>query len=91
MYQERGGNVWTKDQKVTTRNQRLKLENEWELCGLLRETARDGGSGEKGEKVFSKKRETIDEVAFTESRKEVERMLWLTHFDMLCETLAAVI
>ena len=33
-------------------------------------------------KIFTKK-ECIDEVASVESMKEVERKLWLTHYDML--------
>ena len=37
------------------------------------------------------KRETIDEVASIESMKEVERKLWLTHYDMLSEKLMEVI
>ena len=32
------------------------------------------------------KQECIDEVASVESMKEVERKLWLTHYDMLSET-----
>ena len=37
------------------------------------------------------KQECIDEVASTESMKEVERKLWLTHYDMLNEKLMEVI
>ena len=37
------------------------------------------------------KQECIDEVASTESMKEVERKLWLRHYDMLIEKLMEVI
>ena len=37
------------------------------------------------------KQECIDEVASAESMKEVERKLWLTHYDMLSEKLMEVI
>ena len=37
------------------------------------------------------KQECIDEVASVESMKEVERKLWLTHYDMLSEKLMEVI
>ena len=46
---------------------------------------------EKKGRKSSVKRETIDEVASIESMKEVERKLWLTHYDMLCEKLAEVV
>ena len=41
-------------------------------------------------KIFLKK-ECIDEVASVESMKEVERKLWLTHYDMLSEKLNEVV
>ena len=41
-------------------------------------------------KIFTKK-ECIDEVASVESMKEVERKLWLTHYDMLSEKLIEVV
>ena len=37
------------------------------------------------------KRETIDNVASVESMKEVDRKLWLTHYDMLSKKLTEVI
>ena len=37
------------------------------------------------------RKECIDEVAPAESLKEVERKLWLTHYDMLSEKLMEVI
>ena len=46
---------------------------------------------EKNGRKSSVKRETIDEVASVESMKEVERKLWLTHYDMLCKKLLEVI
>ena len=44
----------------------------------------------KEKKIFTEK-ECIDEVAFVESMKEVERKLWLTHYDMLSEKLNEVV
>ena len=44
----------------------------------------------KERKIFMKK-ECIDEVASVESMKEVERKLWLTHYDMLCRKLNDVV
>ena len=44
----------------------------------------------KERKIFTKK-ECIDEVASVESMKEVERKLWLTHYDMLSEKLNKVV
>ena len=40
----------------------------------------------KERKIFTKK-ECIDEVVSVQSMKEVERKLWLTHYDMLSEKL----
>ena len=37
------------------------------------------------------KNECIDEVDSVESLKEVERKLWLTHYDMLSEKLMEVV
>ena len=37
------------------------------------------------------KKECIDEVDLVESMKEVERKLWLTHYDMLSEKLMEII
>ena len=45
---------------------------------------------QKERKIFTKK-ECIDEVASVESMKEVERKLWLTHYDMLSEKLNEVV
>ena len=44
----------------------------------------------KKRNIFVKK-ECIDEVASVESLKEVERKLWLTHYDMLSEKLNEVV
>ena len=44
----------------------------------------------KERKIFTKK-ECIDEVASVETMKEVERKLWLTHYDMLSEKLNEVV
>ena len=44
----------------------------------------------KERKIFMKK-ECINEVACVESMKEVERKLWLTHYDMLSEKLNEVV
>ena len=44
----------------------------------------------KKRKIFAK-RECIDEIASVESMKEVERKLWLTHYDMLSEKLNDVV
>ena len=44
----------------------------------------------KERKIFTKK-ECIDEVASVESMKEVERKLWLTHYDMLSKKLNEVV
>ena len=41
-------------------------------------------------KIFTKK-ECIEEVSSVESMKEVERKLWLTHYDMLSEKLNEVV
>ena len=44
----------------------------------------------KERKIFTKKK-CIDEVASVESMKEVERKLWLTHYDILCKKLNEVV
>ena len=44
----------------------------------------------KERKIFTKK-ECIDEVASVESMKEVERKLWLTHYNMLSKKLNEVV
>ena len=48
---------------------------------------------EKKEKKKKKivKKECIDEVDSVESMKEVERKLWLRHYDMLSEKLTEVV
>ena len=43
------------------------------------------------EKKEKKENECIDEVDSVESLKEVERKLWLTHYDMLSEKLMKVV
>ena len=45
----------------------------------------------KEKRKYDLKKECIDEVASVESMKEVERKLWLTHYDMLSEKLREVI
>ena len=53
---------------------------------------RANGSSKKGNKKSKiVKQECIDEVALVESMKEVERKLWLTHYDMLSEKLNEVV
>ena len=50
------------------------------------------GSSKKGNKKSKiVKQECIDEVASVESMKEMERKLWLTHYDMLSEKLNEVV
>ena len=46
---------------------------------------------QKKKRMIFAKKECIDEVASVESMKEVERKLWLTHYDMLSEKLNDVI
>ena len=46
---------------------------------------------QKKEKKKIVKKECIDEVDSVESMKEVERKLWLTHYDMLSEKLMEVV
>ena len=46
---------------------------------------------EKKKRKTLVKKECIDEVASVEPMKEVERKLWLTHYDMLSEKLTEVI
>ena len=53
---------------------------------------RANGSSKKGNKKSKiVKQECIDEVASVESMKEVERKLWLTHYNMLSEKLNEVV
>ena len=50
------------------------------------------GSSKKGKKKSKiVKQECIDEVASVESMKEIEKKLWLTHYDMLSEKLNEVV
>ena len=46
---------------------------------------------EKRKIKYDVKHECIDEVASVESMKEVQRKLWLTHYDMLSEKLTEVV
>ena len=46
---------------------------------------------EKKEIKYDGKHECINEVASVESMKEVQRKLWLTHYDMLSEKLMEVV
>ena len=46
---------------------------------------------EEKRRTYDVKHECTDEVDSVESMKEVERKLWLTHYDMLSEKLMEVI
>ena len=75
-----------KDKKPNTENKRTSgiFVGYWEKLPEM----------EVAEKKRTKslvKRETIDKVASVKSMKEVERKLWLTHYDMLSEKLTEVI
>ena len=74
-------------------NKKLKTESKrasgiflghWEKPTELKAT-------EKKRRKCNVKHECIDEVDTVESMKEVERKLWLTHYDMLSEKLMEVI
>ena len=74
-------------------NKKLKTENRRPsgiFVGYAKLLSKMKEEQKKERKIFAKK-ERIDEVASVESMKEVERKLWLTHFDMLCEKLNDVI
>ena len=74
-------------------NKKAKIESN-ETSGIFVGYAKlpfDMKEKQKKEKKIFKKKECIDEVASVESMKEVERKLWLTHYDMLCEKLNEVV
>ena len=69
-------------------NKKLKTDNKRpsgtfagysKLPSELKETTKD-------KRKYHVKQEYIDEVPSVESMKEVERKLWLTHYDMLSES-----
>ena len=45
----------------------------------------------KEKRKYDVKKECIDEVASVEAMKEVEKKLWLEHYDQLCEKLLEVV
>ena len=58
--------------------------------GYAKLTSKMKEEQKKERKIFVKK-EYIDEVASVESMKEVERKLWLTHYDMLSKKLNEIV
>ena len=73
-------------------NKKLKTENKKPsgiFVGYAKLPSEVKETTNKKSKVV--KQECIDEVASAESMKEVERKLWLTHYDMLSEKLMKVI
>ena len=74
-------------------NKKAKIEN-GKTSGIFVGYARlpsDMKEVQREEKKNFTKRECIDEVASVESMKELERKLWLTHYDMLSEKLNEVV
>ena len=70
-------------------NKKAKIENS-KTSGIFVRFAKlppDMKEEQKKERKIFMKKECIDEVASVESMKEVERKLWLTHYNMLCEKL----
>ena len=81
-----------KRSKESARNVNKKLKTESGIFVGYYETAPKLKVTEKKEKKNEVvKKEYIDEVDSVESMKEVERKLWLTHYDMLSETLMDVV
>ena len=86
-----------KRSKESTKNVNKKLKTESKrTSGIFVgycETPPELKVTKKKEKKKNKivKKECIDEVDLVESMKEVERKLWLTHYDMLSEKLMEVI
>ena len=74
-------------------NKKAKIEN-GKTIGIFVGYAKlpsDMKEVQREEKKNFTKKECIDEVASVESMKEVERKLWLTHYDMLSEKLNEVV
>ena len=74
-------------------NKKPKIENS-ETSGIFLGYAKLPSEMKEEQKKKSKifvKKECIDEVASVESMKEVERKLWLTHYDVLSEKLNEVV
>ena len=74
-------------------NKKAKIEN-GKTSGIFVGYAKlpsDMKEVQREEKKNFMKKECIDEVASVESMKEVERKLWLTHYDMLSEKLNEVV
>ena len=76
--------------KESARNVNKKLKTESGIFVGYCETAPKLKVTEKKENKVVKK-ECIDEVDSVESMKEVERKLWLTHYDLLSEKLMEVV
>ena len=84
--------VKRKRSKKSARNVNKKLKTESGIFVGYCETAPKLKVAEKKEKKNEVLRtECIDEVDSVESVKEVERKLWLTHYDMLSEKLMEVV
>ena len=79
--------------KESATNVNKKLKTESGIFVGYCETPPELKVTEKKEKKKNKivKKECIDEVDLVESMKEVERKLWLTHYDLLSEKLMEVI
>ena len=74
-------------------NKKAKIENN-KTSGIFVGYAKlssDMKEVQKKEKKIFRKNECVDEVASVKSMKEVERKLWLTHYDMLSEELNEVV
>ena len=74
-------------------NKKAKIEN-GKTSGIFVGYAKlpsDMKEVQREEKKNFTKKECIDEVASVESMKEVERKLWLMHYDMLSEKLNEVV
>ena len=82
-----------KRSKESAKNVNKKLKTESGIFVGYCETPPELKVTEKKERKKNKivKKECIDEVDSVESMKEVERKLWLTHYDMLSETLMEVV
>ena len=81
-----------KQSKESAKNINKKLKTESGIFVGYSETPPELKVTEKKEKKSEVvKKECIDEVDSVESMKEVERKLWLTHYDMLSEKLMEVV
>ena len=83
--EKRKGN---KQKKVPKRQQEVKTESGI-FVGYAKLPPELNITEKKENKIV--KNECIDEVDLVESMKEVERKLWLTHYDMLSEKLMEVV